>query len=183
MKQIAWLIISPIITYFLGILTKLVRDKIRIRKPLGIRVDSKHLDFVRRSGHLSKDRDLTIRMPIIFSNNIPVKFDTSLIDLCLNPTDENRDLEFNISVMDQSGKAGSRFVIEPSNVKTHYLNVIIKSVSKDFEWKELISFLRKLKKDPTLKFKYVVAIDSIERKFEREIRDFYKNLINLMEKF
>lgn len=182
MKQIAWQIISVIIYFSLGYLSKWIPDKIRRRNPLGIRIDNKHSyigGFL--SGRMNKGVGVDIRIPIIFSNNTPVKFDTSLFEFSLNPKDEIKDLKFNVSIFDQSRKSGSHFVIEPSDIKTHYLIVKIKSVSKDFEWEELISFLKKLKKNPILKFKYIVAIDSKEREFEEEIKDFFKNLINPIE--
>lgn len=185
MKQIILQIIPPIITCIMGYLTKLIPDKIRSRYPLGIRVDSKHSHIAGLfSGRMNRDVAVDIRIPIIFTNKTAVKFDTSLFEFSFNTKDEIGDLKFNITIMDQSGKSGSRFLIEPPEIKTHYLSVKIKSVFKDFGWEEFVSLLEGFENNPIiLNFKYIVAIDSKEREFEEEIKDFFKNLINLIENF
>jgi len=183
MKQIILQIISPIISFILGYFSKLIEGTIRNRYPLRIYVDSKHLDIGSYSGRMGRDGLLKLNIPITFTNRMPVKFDISLFKFSFQPEEEFKDLKFNILIKDQSRTPRSRFSIEPKEIKTKYLIIEISTVSEDFEWEEFELFLKKFEKNPILNFKYIVAIDSKEKEFNQEIKDFFKNLINMIRKF
>jgi len=186
-SQITIGIISTIVSIIIGYLIRQGQDIFRNKHPLEIKVDSKHLEYSSHSGIMKEGSTLVIKIPIIFANRTSFGFDISVREFYFQPKKKIESLRFNIRnriFEDRRVSPTADFNIESKLHKRCYLEVGIMSSSKNYEWEwdEFRSFLKNFKNNPIIfRFKYV--IDSEEKKVEKYIKDFFKKLIDVIEKF